>query len=101
MCQRRKSVPWYTVENVNPPDFLFTYMSKHSLRFIENTAGVRALTALLGGWLRSGVDRESARDLLLSAGASKALTAAAQDLGDGLRKIEPRRLSDVVIPVPG
>lgn len=100
MCRRRKTLPWYAVENVDPPDFLFTYMSKQPLRFIENTAGVRALTALLGGWLRPGIDREWARGLLLTSSTSQALTAAAQDLGDGLRKIEPRRLADVVIPGP-
>jgi methylase of polypeptide subunit release factors len=98
MCQRSK--PWYAVENVDPPDFIFTYMSKRPLRFIENTAGARALTALLGGWLKPGVEVEWARSVLLSKATSEALTAAARDLGEGLRKIEPRRLADVMIPCP-
>jgi methylase of polypeptide subunit release factors len=100
MCQRSKRLPWYAVENVDPPDFIFTYMSKKPLRFIENTAGVRALTALLGGWVRPDVDRAWARDILLSDATSRALTAAAKDLGEGLRKIEPRRLADVKVPFP-
>lgn len=100
-CQAVKSRPWYAVENVDPPDFLFTYMSKQPLRFVENTAGVRALTALLGAWLRPGVDAAWARQVLQSPQASSALTGAAQDLGRGLRKIEPRRLADVVIPTGG
>jgi methylase of polypeptide subunit release factors len=98
MCQRAKARPWYAVEDVAPPDYLFTYMSKRSLRFIENTAGVRALTALLCGWVKPGVDPDWARDLITSTAASDALTAAAQDLGEGLRKIEPRRLADVRLP---
>jgi hypothetical protein len=100
MCQRNKALPWYAVENVDPPDFIFTYMSKKPLRFIENRADVRALTALLGGCLKPGVDHAWARNILLSEATSNALTAAAQDLGEGLRKIEPRRLADVLIPLP-
>ena len=99
MCQRTKTKPWYTVEDVAPPDYLFTYMSKRGLRFIENTAGVRALTALLCGWVKPGVDPNWARELLTSTAASDALTAAAQDLGEGLRKIEPRRLAEVQLPI--
>jgi adenine-specific DNA-methyltransferase len=97
-CQSVMSRPWHAVEDVDPPDYLFTYMSKHPLRFVENTASVRALTALLGGSLQPGVDPAYARSVLLSDEASVAITRAAQDLGAGLRKIEPRRLADVVIP---
>jgi hypothetical protein len=100
MCQRNKTLPWYAVEDVDAPEFIFTYMSKQPLRFIENRANVRALTALLNGWLQPGVDHAWARNILLSSTASDALTAAAHDLGAGLRKIEPRRLADVVLPLP-
>jgi adenine-specific DNA-methyltransferase len=99
-CRANKTRPWYAVENVDPPDFVFTYMSKRPLRFIENRAAVHALTALLGASLKPGVDRSWACDILLSEAASSAVTATAHDLGDGLRKIEPRHLADVEIPLP-
>jgi hypothetical protein len=74
-------------------------MSKRPLRFVENQAGVRVLTALLCGWLKPHVDPDWARHILCSPAASVAITAAALDLGEGLRKIEPRRLTDVELPM--
>jgi len=100
MCKASASRPWYAVENVEVPDYLFTYMSKKPLRFVRNSSGARALTALLCGWLRPGVDAGWAHGVLTSHEASQALTQAAQDLGAGLRKIEPRRLADVALPLP-
>ncbi len=100
MCNRGGKRPWYVVENVGVPDYLFTYMSKSPLRFVENTAQVRALTSMLCGWLQPDVDPDWARELLCSPDAAKAITAAAHDQGAGLRKIEPGRLREVQLPVP-
>jgi adenine-specific DNA-methyltransferase len=95
ICAASGSRPWYAVEDVRPPDFLFTYMSKRPLRFIENKALVRPLTTFLCAWFRSETDRKHVRELLTSDVVAAAVTAAAQDMGAGLCKIEPGSLREV------
>lgn len=44
-CAHR--LPWYSVRLTNPPDLIFTHISRHP-RFVCNQAGVRILNNLLG-----------------------------------------------------
>lgn len=99
LCAATPTRPWYAVEDVPPPDFLFTYMSKRPLRFIANKAQVRPLTTFICAWIRPGVSRKWARQLLVSDVVASAVTEAAQNMGAGLFKIEPGRLRDVRLPL--
>lgn len=95
-CRSRS--PWYSVEQVQPPDWFVTYMSRENARFSRNLIGARCLTSLLNVWaLDSGqkdwLDRELSSPLV-----PKLLRSVGRNYGGGLGKTEPRELLRLPLP---
>lgn len=95
-CRTRS--PWYGVEQVPPPDFFITYMSRDRARFIRNEVGARCLTSLLNLWSRPGVDVERLRIVLDDPINSKLLREFGRTYGGGLGKIEPGDVARLPVP---
>lgn len=98
-CRARK--PWWSVEQVAPPDFFVTYMSRDRARFVRNQAGARCMTSLLNVYCRPGVDAEAMRPILEDPANAQLLREFGRTYGGGLGKIEPGDLRTLPIrPLP-
>jgi adenine-specific DNA methylase len=89
-CRTRS--PWYSVEQVPPPDFFVTYMARQRARFVRNEVGARCMTSLLNVWANPGVSPEALRPLLEDPANAQLLREFGRTYGGGLGKIEPRDL---------
>jgi len=85
---------WWSVENVEPPDIIVSYMNRNGVKFVENRAGVRIGTNFLNLWARSwSVERILAA--LRTPETRAALDTVSRVYGGGLAKIEPNDLSQI------
>jgi len=96
-CKNRKD--WYSVRLPDaPPDFIFTYMFRGYPKFIHNTAGVYALTNLLGVYLKKHIVMSKKETMklthILNASIIKWIDAESPSrmYSGGLSKLEPRDL---------
>lgn len=92
--------PWYAMEKREPSPILATVFNRGGLRFIRNEAGIRNLTAFHCIYIHP--EYEHMTDLitayLLSGLSRKVLNRYGREYGNGLRKFEPRDLSNSMIP---
>jgi hypothetical protein len=100
LCRQRTH--WYDLaHDVVIPDVLVGAMTRGVFRFIENSVGA-AITKNLYGWrwhpTTGSKTRKRVLTWLRSEFGQAALAAAARRQGDGLLKLEPRALRDVVVP---
>lgn len=94
-CRSRK--PWWGVEQVPPPDFFVTYMSRDRARFVRNQVGARCMTSLLNVYCRPDVDAEAMRPILEDPANAQLLREFGRTYGGGLGKIEPGDLRTLPI----
>ncbi|MEU7822486.1 Eco57I restriction-modification methylase domain-containing protein [Catellatospora sp. NPDC049133] len=103
LCKVRS--PWFAVERIPAPEILVGPMGKEEFRIVVNEIGAIPTNTLYGLRFRYRDGRafpEGARvlaDWLRSADGQESLRVAARKFhGDGLVKIEPRALAQVMVP---
>jgi len=90
-CSSRE--PWYSVEKIDPPDVIISYMTRGKIRFVRNTSGCVVLTNLLAGYLVDGtVSIDRLLGVLRSDETASVLDVLVKSYSGGLKKIEPNTL---------
>lgn len=96
----RNRAPWYSVPDVQVPDFVLTYMSGRTARLVRNNAGVTCTNTVHSVRIR---DREVARQSLPAWGAPLVQLSCELEghpLGGGMLKLEVREAERVLFPAP-
>lgn len=94
----RNRAPWYSVPDVQIPDFVLTYMSGRTPQLIRNDAGVTCTNTVHSVRVR---DAELARKLLPAWGAPLVQLSCeieGHPLGGGMLKLEVREAARVFFP---
>lgn len=91
--------PWYALERTNPPDIIFTYMSRENPRFALNQAECRIVTSLLGIYLEdNNCNLKELLEYLNSDQAKELIGHIGRIYAGGMKKVEPRELLELPIP---
>lgn len=96
----RTRAPWYSVPDVQVPDFVLTYMSGRSPQLVRNDAGVTCTNTVHSIRLR---DRSAARRYLPSWGkpfVHLSCELEGHPLGGGMLKLEVKEAARVRFPNP-
>jgi adenine-specific DNA-methyltransferase len=93
---------WFSLPAKRPADVFITYFFRGTPRFILNEARVFNLTNILGGRFTSLVGNAAAQELIVNALNKQAIDwmhgkGAGREYKGGLRKIEPRELSNLPV----
>src|SRR5262249_2826300 len=96
-CRMRE--PWYSVPDVQVPDFFLSYMSGLEPSLVRNDAGCTCTNSIHSVRLRDGVDTS-----LLQSWDSQYSRLSCEieghPLGGGMLKLEPREATQVALPPP-
>jgi hypothetical protein len=90
--------PWYSVPDVQVPDFFLTYMSGLEPALVRNDANCTCTNSLHAVQIRSNT---SARELLAAWGSNFVQLSCeieGHPLGGGMLKLEPREAAQIVLP---
>jgi adenine-specific DNA-methyltransferase len=103
LCRHRTG-EWYDLtHDLFVPDIIVSPMTRGRVRFVENTIGAVITNNLYGWRWLSEVPttiRTAIVEWLLSEVGQEVVLTAARRQGEGLRKIEPNALANLVIPAP-
>lgn len=94
----RVRTPWYSVPDVQVPDFFLTYMSGYSASLVRNSAGCTCTNSVHSVRVKS---KEYADVLRASWGTSFSQLSCeieGHPLGGGMLKLEPREASEILFP---
>lgn len=98
-CRNRD--PWYSVPDVQIPDFFLSYMSGREPGLVRNAAGCTCTNSVHSVRLR----QKGAASRLVSAWESPFVKLSCEieghPLGGGMLKLEPREAAQIVLPPPG
>lgn len=101
LCSKRK--PWYDLHcDTTIPDVIVGAMSSGRFRFVENSARAAITNNLFGfTWLASttAAQRTAILTWLRSNSGQDVVRAACRIQAGGLRKLEPRALSEIRVPL--
>ncbi|KAA1012624.1 SAM-dependent DNA methyltransferase [Paraburkholderia panacisoli] len=95
-CRVRE--PWYSVPDVQIPDFFLSYMSGLEANLVRNDAGCTCTNSVHSVRLREGVDASSLLDTWESPFVKLSTELEGHPLGGGMLKLEPREATQVVLP---
>ncbi|MFP3554224.1 hypothetical protein SB861_26485 [Paraburkholderia sp. SIMBA_049] len=95
-CRVRE--PWYSVPDVQIPDFFLSYMSGIEANLVRNDAGCTCTNSVHSVRLREGVNAASLLDTWESPFVKLSTELEGHPLGGGMLKLEPREASQVVLP---
>lgn len=96
----RNRAPWYSVPDVQVPDFVLTYMSGRAPQLVKNDAGVTCTNTVHSVRIR---DRELATKLLPSWGSpfvQLSCEIEGHPLGGGMLKLEVKEAARIAFPLP-
>lgn len=94
----RNRAPWYSVPDVQIPEFIMSYMSGRTVNLVRNEAGVSCTNSVHAIRIR---DRNAANDLLpywSSPFVRLSCELEGHALGGGMLKLEPREAGRVLFP---
>ncbi|MBA2724458.1 MAG: Eco57I restriction-modification methylase domain-containing protein [Actinobacteria bacterium] len=95
----RRRHPWWVLERVEAPSILVSPMTKTEHRVVMNAVGAVPTNTLYGVYVdEPGVSVRAVTDWLRSSQGQAAMRAASRSQGAGLRKLEPRALSSLMLP---
>lgn len=95
-CRNRK--PWYSVPDVQVPDFFLTYMSGRAASLVRNDAGCTCTNSVHSVRLRKGSSGSQIAQRWKSPFVQLSCELEGHPLGGGMLKLEPREASDVILP---
>jgi predicted RNA methylase len=96
LTSRRR--PWYSMEQVAPPDLIIASMGKSGLRVVENRARCVPANSMYCLYFTEGAVRARVTDWLRSREGQREIRSAGRNYGRGLIKVEPRELLAVRLP---
>lgn len=97
-CRMRD--PWYSVPDVQIPDFFLTYMSGRQPSLVRNAAGCTCTNSVHSVRLKT---RMNALDILKvwhSPAVRLSCEIEGHPLGGGMLKLEPREATQILLPAP-
>jgi adenine-specific DNA-methyltransferase len=97
-CRMRD--PWYSVPDVQVPDFFLTYMSGREPILVRNEAGCTCTNSVHAVRIKGALE---VRDHLASWGSNFVQLSCeieGHPLGGGMLKLEPREAAQIVLPGP-
>ncbi|BCZ85750.1 restriction endonuclease (plasmid) [Paraburkholderia terrae] len=95
-CRVRE--PWYSVPDVQIPDFFLSYMSGLEASLVKNDAGCTCTNSVHSVRLKEGVDASKLLDLWDSSFVKLSAELEGHPLGGGMLKLEPREATAIVLP---
>jgi adenine-specific DNA-methyltransferase len=98
-CRARD--PWYTVPDVQTPDFLLTYMSGQSANLVHNAARCTCTNSVHGVRLKQRIDASHLLHLWQSSCVKLSCEVEGHPLGGGMLKLEPGEAARIALPPPG
>ena len=96
----RMRTPWYSVPDVQVPDFFLTYMSGRAPSLVRNSAAATCTNAVHSVRVR---DRKSVRRIIEgwdTPFVRLSCELEGHPLGGGMLKLEPREATKIVFPAP-
>jgi adenine-specific DNA-methyltransferase len=90
--------PWYSVPDVQVPDFFLSYMSGLDASLVRNDAACTCTNSVHSVRLRQGVDVTELMQMWESTFTRLSCEIEGHPLGGGMLKLEPREASEIVLP---
>lgn len=95
-CRVRE--PWYSVPDVQIPDFFLSYMSGLEANLVRNEAGCTCTNSVHSVRLRPGMNASQLLDTWESPFIKLSSELEGHPLGGGMLKLEPREASQIALP---
>ncbi len=96
----RVRTPWYSVPDVQIPDFFLTYMSGRAAGLVRNSASCTCTNSVHSVRLRDKRMISQLYDLWDTPFVQLSCELEGHPLGGGMLKLEPREASQIVLPSP-
>jgi adenine-specific DNA-methyltransferase len=96
----RVRTPWYSVPDVQVPDFFLTYMSGRAVSLVRNSARCTCTNALHSVRLHYKSTISTLDDLWDTPFVQLSCEIEGHPLGGGMLKLEPREAAQIVLPTP-
>lgn len=96
----RVRTPWYSVPDVQIPDFFLTYMSGRAAGLVRNSAGCTCTNSVHSVRLRDRQNLGQLYDLWDTPFVQLSCELEGHPLGGGMLKLEPREATEIVLPSP-
>ncbi len=98
-CRVRE--PWYSVPDVQVPDYFLSYMSGLEPSLIRNDAGCTCTNSVHGVRMKSGISAAQYLSTWGSTFVQLSCEIEGHPLGGGMLKLEPREATKIVLPSAG
>lgn len=98
-CRTRD--PWYSVPDVQVPDFFLSYMSGMEPSLVRNAAACTCTNSVHGVRLKGSLDSSRLLALWDSPIAKLSCEIEGHPLGGGMLKLEPGEATRIFLPAPG
>jgi len=96
----RMRTPWYSVPDVQVPEFFLTYMSGRNASLVRNSAGCTCTNSVHSVRLRDKRAVSQVYELWDTPFVQLSCELEGHPLGGGMLKLEPREASQIVLPSP-
>lgn len=95
-CRARE--PWFSVPDVQMPDYFLSYMSGVSANLVRNVGGATCTNSVHGVRVRDGAAMKRVVGNWTTAFAALSREIEGHPLGGGMLKLEPREATRILIP---
>lgn len=95
-CRNRD--PWYSVPDVQIPDFFLSYMSGREPSFVRNDAGCTCTNSVHSVRIKNAEDAKAYLGSWGSSFVQLSCEIEGHPLGGGLLKLEPREATEILLP---
>ena len=92
--------PWYSVPDVQVPDFFLSYMSGREASLVRNDAACTCTNSVHAVRLREGVQHAALTSSWVSSFTSLSCEIEGHPLGGGMLKLEPREAAQIALTAP-
>jgi hypothetical protein len=96
----RVRMPWYSVPDVQVPDFFLTYMSGRAVSLVRNSAGCTCTNSVHAVRPHEKRAISTLYDLWDTPFIQLSCEIEGHPLGGGMLKLEPREATQIVLPAP-